>query len=54
MSISHEKADMGRVMRKHVVACENKDSDQLRAVTAELISAFVYSSKIVQVKPSAS
>ena len=43
---------MSRVMRKPTFCiCENKDADQLRgsfAVTAKLISAFVFATWIVQ------
>ena len=44
---------MSRVMRKPTFCiCENKDADQLRgnreAVTAKLISAFVFATQIVQ------
>ena len=40
--------DMSRVMRKPAFCiCENKDADQL-AVTAKLISAFVFATRIVQ------
>ena len=39
---------MSRVMRKRVFCiCENKDADQL-AVTAKLISAFVFATRIEQ------
>ena len=40
---------MSLVMRKPAFCiCENKDADQLRSVTAQLISAFVFASQIVQ------
>ena len=40
--------DLSRVMRKPTFSiCENKDADQL-AVTAKLISAFVFATKIVR------
>ena len=36
-------------MRKPTICiCENKDADQFRGVTAKLISAFVFATRIVQ------
>ena len=44
----HDGAQMSRVMRKPTFCiCENKDADQL-AVTAKLISAFVFATWIEQ------
>ena len=45
--------EMSRLMRKPTICiCENKDADQLRsncdAVTAKLISAFIFATRIVQ------
>ena len=40
---------MNLVVRKPAFCiCENKDADQLRGVTAKLISAFVFATRIVQ------
>ena len=39
---------MSRLMRKPTICvCENKDADQLRGVTAKLISAFVFATPMV-------
>ena len=47
--VSYDVAHMSRIVRKHAFCiCENKGADQLHSVTAQLISAFVFTTLIVQ------